>query len=339
MSRQAKVVVTNKAFPQTIALLREHFEVVTNDRESPMRAVDLVALSTDADGIMAFMPDRIDDAFLASCDRLKIIACALKGFDNFDVEACTRRGIWVSIVPDLLTEPTAELAIGLAIGIGRHVLAADHVVRSGAFAGWRPNFYGTSLDGSTVAIIGAGRVGCAIARKLSGFSTTVLMYDTRSQPALPGNARLTALDEALGKADFVMLAVPLETDTHQMVDRKWLSRLKPGALLINPARGSVVNEAAVAEALASGQLGGYAADVFECEEWARSDRPANVHPGLLQQSERTLFTTHIGSAVTAVRMAIERDAALNLIEALSDGKPHGAINHPELAGTRATRCA
>lgn len=336
MSRKPKVIVTNKAFPQTIALLREHFEVIVNDSESPLPAGKLATLCSDADGIMAFMPDRIDDAFLASCPRLRIVACALKGFDNFDVPACTRRGIWVSIVPDLLTEPTAELAIGLAIGIGRHVPAADRVIRSGAFAGWRPKFYGTSLDGSTVAIIGAGRVGCAIARKLSGFSATVLMHDIKAQHALPQNARPTSIEDALKNADFVILAVPLSAGTHHMVDREWLSQLKPGALLINPARGSVVNEAAVAEALASGQLGGYAADVFECEEWARSDRPANVHPGLLLQTECTLFTTHIGSAVTTVRMAIEHDAAANLIEALSGKTPHGAINLPVDAAAKST---
>ena len=113
--------------------------------------------------MIAFMPDSVDDAFLAACPKLRIIACALKGFDNFDVAACTRRGIWITAVPDLLTAPTAELAGGLTIGLARHITAGDRWVRSGAFGGWRPVLYGTGLAGSTVGIVGFGVIGRATA--------------------------------------------------------------------------------------------------------------------------------------------------------------------------------
>lgn len=322
------VVVTNRAFPETLSLLSERCDVRSNDTDEPLAREALLTMAAQAEGLIAFMPDCIDEAFLEHCPRLRVVACALKGYDNFDVDACTRRGVWVSIVPDLLTEPTAELAIGLAIGLGRHIGASDRFVRTGAFAGWRPTFYGRSLDDSTVAIIGAGRVGRAIARKLSGFSCEVLLVDAEAEPSMPANARLVDGDEALSRAHFVMLAVPLNPGTLHMVDDAWLARLRPGALLINPARGSVVAEAAVARALDEGRLAGYAADVFECEDWARPDRPGGIEPRLLAMAERTLFTTHIGSAVRDVRLAIERDAAQNLLEALAGHRPHGAINTP-----------
>lgn len=320
-----KVVVTNQAFPETIALLETRFDVVINSTGDALDAQALRVAARDAWGILAFMPDRVDQSLLDACPELRIVACALKGFDNFDVEACANRGVWLTIVPDLLTEPTAELAIGLAIALCRHLLPADTHVRSGRFTGWRPTFYGRSLDGSRVAIVGCGRVGHAIARKLAGFSCDLLMTDNDPQAYAAANASRVDLATALGRADFVFLAVPLVPSTLKMVDDEWLAQLPRGAMLINPARGSVVNEAAIADALESGQLGGYAADVFEFEDWARSDRPGSIEPRLLALADRTLFTPHIGSAVESVRRQIEHDAAQNLIEALDGMRPHGAI--------------
>jgi len=323
-----RAVVTNRAFPQTLELLAAHCDLLANHGEEPWPRPELLRVAADAQGMLAFMPDCIDEAFLDQCPGLKVIACALKGYDNFDLAACTRRGIWLSIVPDLLTEPTAELAVGLAIGLGRHIASSDRRAREGGFAGWRPTFYGRSLDGSCVAIIGAGRVGRAIARKLAGFDSELLMVDAlRSEPA-PSNARFAELAEALSRALFVFLAVPLDAGTQHMVDAAWLASMRPGALLVNPARGSVVVESAIADALLDGHLGGYAADVFECEDWARVDRPEGIEPRLLALPHRTLFTTHIGSAVHEVRAAIEHDAALNLLEGLRGERPHGAINDP-----------
>ena len=320
-----KIVVTNRAFPETLALLEPRFEVVSNPSAEALDEHALRSAARDAWGILAFMPDRVDQALLDACPQLRIVACALKGFDNFDVEACTNRGVWLTIVPDLLTEPTAELAIGFAIALSRHLLPADSHVRSGRFIGWRPTFYGRSLDGSRVAIVGCGRVGQAIARKLAGFSCEILMSDNDPQAVVPPHARRVDSATALRHADFVFLAVPLLPSTLNMVDSAWLAQLPRGALLINPARGSVVNEAAIADALESGQLGGYAADVFEFEDWAREDRPRAIEPRLLAIADRTLLTPHIGSAVESVRRQIELDAAQNLIEALDGKRPHGAI--------------
>jgi phosphonate dehydrogenase len=330
MSRP-RIVVTSRVFPETLEFLASDGDVVAPEGEEPLGGDALLAEARDARGLLAFMPDAVDEAFLERCPALRVIACALKGADNFDADACTRRGVWLTVVPDLLTAPTAELAVGLAIALARHVLAADRTVRAGAFHGWRPRLYGASLDGSAVAILGAGRVGCAIARRLSGFDCAILMADTRPGVSPPPPARLAPLKDAVVAADFVFLALPLDASTLHVVDREMLGRFKPGALLINPARGSLVDEAAVADALAAGRLAGYAADVFEFEDWRRPDRPAAIEPRLLRAADRTLFTTHLGSAVTRVRRAIELDAAANIREVLRGGRPHGAVNRPVTA--------
>ena len=323
-----RVVVSCRVFPETLDLLAERCEVIANQTGEALPPGTLRERCRTADALMAFMPDSIDAAFLDACPDLRVIGCALKGFDNFDVAACTDRGVWVSIVPDLLTEPTAELAVGLMIGIGRNVTAGDRLVRSG-FAGWRPVLYGTGLADSVVGIVGMGRVGEAIAERLQGFRATVLYYDavrvTEEKEQRLG-LTYTGLRPLAGESDFVVAALPLTAETHHMIGAEFIGAMKKGALLVNPARGSVVDEEAVAGALDAGRLGGYAADVFAFEDWALPGRPQRIPKELLYDRERTLFTPHIGSAVIDVRRAIERDAALNILEALDGGTPHGAIN-------------
>ena len=320
-----RIVVTCRAFPETVALLREHGEVIANDGEAPWSPARLRDTCREADAMLAFMPDRVDAAFLEDCPRLRIVACALKGYDNFDVEACAARGIWLTIVPDLLTDPTAELTIGLMIGLGRRLLAADTTMRRGDFAGWRPVLYGHSIDGATVGLLGGGAVGRAIASRLSGFGCRTLVHDRAPGATLPPNARWATLDETVASADWLIVALPLTAGTRHLVDAALLARMKSGARLVNPGRGSVVDEHAVAEALQAGRLGGYAADVYELEDWALDDRPRTIDPRLLADTARTLFTPHIGSAVESVRRAIELDAATNIVEALRGERPHGAI--------------
>lgn len=275
------------------------------------------------------MPDAADAALLAACPRLKLIAGALKGADNFDLEACTRRGVWFSLVPDLLTVPTAELTIALMIGLGRHLLAGDRWVRSGRFRGWQPRFYGVGLAGRNVGYFGMGVIGRAVAERLRAFGVQQRYCDpvalaAHEERAL-GLTRVAALEALLEWADYLVLAAPLTPQTTQVIDARALSRIKPGCLLINPSRGSLVDEAAVLEALERGRLGGYAADVFEMEDWARPDRPRAIAPAL-RRHPATLFTPHLGSAVTEVRRAIERRAAENILDALHGRIPRDAVN-------------
>jgi phosphonate dehydrogenase len=284
---------------------------------------------------MVFMPDSLDESFLESCPGLRIVAAALKGYDNFDVAACTRRGVWFTIVPDLLSEPTAELALGLLLGLSRHIPEGDRFVRSGEFAGWRPRFYGSGLTGKTLGIVGMGGVGQALAQRLRGFDLKVVYCDPQPLPEDEEKPlKLTRLPfpELLQGSDYVVLAVPLTSSTLHLLDTATLGLMKPGSLLINPGRGSVVHEEAVAQALAQGRLQGYAADVFEFEDWARPGRPREIPRALLENTGQTLFTPHLGSAVDEVRRDIALEAAGNILQALRGEPPRGAINRPDEAG-------
>lgn len=324
----SKVVISNLVHPEIVDLLSSHAEVITNQTDVPLSREALMEKCRDADALIAFMPDSIDETFLKECPNLKIIACALKGYDNFDLDACARRDIWVTIVPDLLTAPTAELAVGLMIAIGRNLGPGENWIRSGQFDGWRPKFYGTSLDGSTIGILGAGAVGKAIARRLAGFRCQLLYHDqTRLDPDQEDDLRMqrAALQELTARSDFIVLALPLTPSTFHLVDDDFVAGMKKGSYLVNPARGSLVKESAVTEALHSGHLAGYAADTFECEEWARSDRPKSIHAGLLEH-ENVVLTPHLGSAVDVVRREIEREAVENVIQFLNGEPPKGAIS-------------
>lgn len=327
-----RVVITHRVHDEVLARLEPHCELVTNQSNRTLPPDSVKARVSTADAVMAFMPDRIGEDFLADCPNLKIVGAALKGYDNFDVDACTRHGVWLSFVPDLLTVPTAELTIGLTVALTRQVKAADEFVRSGEFRGWQPKFYGLGIEGTTIGIVGMGAIGKAIATRLQGWSSN-LLYSQPEALSADEEAKLglahTELKELLAQSDIVILALALNERTFHTINAERLALMKRGAYLVNPCRGSVVDEAAILAALNSGQLGGYAADVFEMEDWARSDRPHEISPELLAHPN-TLFTAHIGSAVRKVRLAIEQRAAENILQALRGERPRDAINSPSV---------
>jgi phosphonate dehydrogenase len=325
------VVITHRVHDQVKELLSAECRVIANDSPESWTQQEFLQQARDADGLMVFMPDSVDEHFLAQCPNLKVVAAALKGYDNFDVEACTRRGIWFTIVPDLLTQPTAELALGLALGITRNVLPGDRLIRSGNFQGWRPVLYGGGLRGRAVGIVGMGKVGQALAQLLAGFEATIF-YSDRTRLSAPEENRLRVsrldFDQLLAVSDVVVTLIPLQTGSLHLINAAALQQMKRGACLVNVGRGSVVDEEAVADALAAGRLAGYAADVFEMEDWARTDRPQTISPRLLD-SANTLFTPHLGSAVGDVRLEIELAAAKNILQALKGQDPEDAINQPK----------
>jgi phosphonate dehydrogenase len=326
------VLITNRVFPEVIALLEKFARVDANQRSDPLSRSEFLAKASNANALMVFMNDSLDSATLEHCRDLRIVSAALKGSDNFDVAACTERGIWFSVVPDLLTIPTSELAIALALGLARRILDGDKIVRSGKFRGWRPMLYGKGFSGSTAGIVGMGRLGRALAKRLAAFDMKIIYADPIALPA--GGARewgATRVDlvALFAQSDFVFLLLPLSPKTMHMVDGAMVAKMRPGSFLVNVGRGSVVDEEALAQALASGRLAGYAADVFEMEDWARSDRPKSIHPALIAQAGKTLFTPHLGSAVTERRYEIEMRAARNIVEALAGRRPPDAINEPQ----------
>ena len=330
--KKKKIVVTNRVFPETRALLEAHAQLVVNQDETPWSPERLREHCRDAFGLMAFMTDSIDADFLAACPQLRVIGAALKGYDNIDVEACTRAGVTVTIVPDLLTVPTAELAIGLMLSLGRNILGGDTAIRKGGFAGWRPTLYGAGLDGATVGILGFGLVGQAIAERLVPFRCRILASDAATQsPGDTPHIAFADMESVIAEADWLVLALPLTDATQHIIGRAAIARMKPGSRIVNPARGSLVDEAAIADALETGHLAGYAADVFECEDWARDGRPGEIEPRLLGNAARTVLTPHIGSAVVDVRRNIELSAARGIVDVLAGRAPAHAVNAP--AGT------
>ena len=218
---------------------------------------------------------------------------------------------------------------GAVLGMTRNVLAADRLVRSGKFPGWRPVLYGTGVLGKTVGVLGMGKVGQGFARLLSGFNVRMIYYDpvkmSPVQEAFFGMSR-ASFEEVLAQSDILVLMLPLNESSIHLINQQALARMKPGGYLVNVGRGSVVDEEAVARALKEGRLAGYAADVFEMEDLARADHPLTVHPGLLADADRTLLTPHLGSAVEKTRLEIELSAARNIVQALRGERPADRIN-------------
>lgn len=328
---KSKVVITHWVHDEVIAYLEDYCIPVVNDSKHSLPRKELLAKARDATGMMVFMPDCIDADFLNACPSLRVVAAALKGYDNFDVSACSKRGIWFTIIPDLLTVPTAELAIALMMGLARNVLPGDKLIRMRQFIGWRPTLYGMGIGGSTVGILGMGEVGRAVARRLRGFDAKVIYYDksplTTTEELVLGTERKT-LEQLLRVSDFLLIALPLTKQTYHLIDSSRIRLMKTGAYIVNVGRGSVVDEQAVAVALEQNEIAGYAADVFEFEDWALPSRPRVIPPALLNHPQCTLFTPHLGSAVDRVRSEIAMAAARNIVQALQGEIPRDAINRP-----------
>jgi phosphonate dehydrogenase len=332
-----QVVLTHWVHPEVIELLRRECEVIPNPSRETLSPEEVLRRTRDAQAIMVFMPDTVNEAFLQACPYLEIVSAALKGYDNFDVGACSRHGVWFTIIRESLTVPTAELGIGLLICLARRMLAGDRTIRNGQFKGWRPRLYGMGLAGRTLGLIGMGAVGQAIAKRAIGLEMEVVYHDVISlgkEKEEVWRLRNLPLEDLLSQSDFVMPLLPLKPDTFHLIDSRALARMKPGSFLVNISRGSVVDERAVAEALTSGRLAGYAADVFEMEDWARADRPRSIPPILLDDTDHTFFTPHLGSAVDDVRREVALEAARNILQALKGERPVGAINSPARRGIR-----
>jgi phosphonate dehydrogenase len=324
-----KLLLTHRVHASVLGRLAAECEVDVNDSGQILPLEEVCRRAADATAIMAFMTDRIDGRFVDACRRLRIVAGAFKGFDNIDVDACTRRGIWVTRVADLLTIPTAELAIGLLLSVSRKIVSGDRLMRCESFAGWRPILYGTGLTGKCLGIYGMGAVGQAIAERMTGFGTRTVYHDPRPLPPEREDVlrlRSVSFDELLAESDYLIVAAPLADDNLHAFDDGALDKMKRGSFLINVGRGSVVDERAVAHALRSGGLAGFAADVYEMEDRSRPSPPSAIEPALLAEIDRTVLTPHLGSAVDSVREQIELEAADNILAVLRGLTPPGAVN-------------
>jgi len=323
---QASVAVTRRIPQNGIDLLRAHcrrVDVNPHDR-APTRS-ELLELIADRDGVLTMLNDRIDDeAFDAAGPRCRVVANFAVGFNNIDIAAATRRGIVVTNTPEVLTETTADLAWALLMASARRIVESDRFLRTGRWNGWGPmQFLGQDVHGATLGLIGAGRIGTAVGRRATGFGMRVLYCDVGSQtnPTLDAmGARRVDLPELLRKSDFVSIHVPLTDQTHHLIGRDELAMMKPTAHLINTARGPIVDEEALVEALKARTIAGAGLDVYENE-------PA-LAPGLTDL-DNVVCLPHIGSAGTTTRAKMAELTATNILAVLRGERPPTPVN-PEV---------
>ena len=270
--------------------------------------------------------DRIDEALLAQCPRLKVVANIAVGINNLDLAACTRHGVLATNTPDVLNEATADHAWALLLAAARRVGESERWLRAGLWKRWTfEMFTGAEVGGTTLGILGMGRIGRAIARRAAGFSMPVIYHNRTRLPAdLEGGARHVDLPELLRESDHLVLVVPYSPEVHHIIDAAALAQMKPTAVLINIARGGVVDDRALVAALRNGQIAAAGLDVFENE-------PA-LHPGLLEL-ENVVLTPHIASSTRATRTAMAQLAMTNLRAALAGQVPPSLVN-PEVLQNR-----
>ena len=320
-----KIYIT-RLIPQAgIDLLQETCEVEINKEDRPLDRAGLPARVADKHGVIGLMTDRIDAEFFDTAKALKGYANFAVGFDNIDVPEATRRKIPVSNTPGVLTLATAELAWALIFAVARRIVETDRIMRSGNWPGWGPlQFLGLDLTGKTLGIVGAGRIGTAMALMSKGFRMRVLYTNTsgRENQTLKSElgARLVSMDELLAESDFISIHTPLTPATRHLFRAETLARMKPSAILINTARGPIIKEDDLVAELRSRGIAGAGLDVYEFEP-----RMAEGLAGL----DNAVITPHIGSATTSSRTGMALLAARNLLAMLKGERPESCLN-PEI---------
>ncbi len=313
MDSLPQVYVTRRLPGGLEARLLPHTRLrVWPERGAPARAALLAELS-DCEGLLCMLSDRIDDELFAAAPRLRVVSSLSVGVDHIDLAAARRRGIPIGHTPGVLVEATADLCFALLLAAARRIPEADAFVREGRWQRWEPDLLlGRELAGATLGILGLGAIGRAVARRAQGFGLRVRGW-TRSGRGAPG-VESVGFDALLASSDFLSLHLALAPETRGLLGRAELARVKPGAILVNTARGGIVDEAALADALRSGRLAAAALDVFEVEPL-----PAG-HPLLALPRERLVLAPHIGSATLATRTRMAELAVENLLAGLA-GRP------------------
>jgi gluconate 2-dehydrogenase len=320
-----QVLVTRAVFPEVLARLGAHFDVQANPDDTIHTKAGLIERLQGKQGAFTAGSDRIDAEVLSACPLLRVVANMAVGYNNIDIAACTARGVLATNTPDVLTETTADFGFALMMAAARRMAESEHFLRRGEWTKWAYDmFTGSDVHGATLGILGMGRIGQAIARRGAlGFGMRVL-YHNRSRLPAGDEAALGArwVDKAslLREADHLVLVLPYSAATHHAIGAAELALMRPTATLTNVARGGIVDDAALAQALREHRIAAAALDVFEGE-------PA-VHPALLTVPN-VVLTPHIASATVATRRAMADLAADNLIAALTGGQPPTPIN-PEV---------
>lgn len=304
-----------------LRLLMEHGSVETWQGNVPPPREELLARVSESHALLCLLSDRVDAEALDASPRLKVVSSYAVGVDNIDIEAATERGICVCNTPDVLTDATADLAWALLTAAARRIPESDRFVREGRWTSWGPKLMlGQPIAGRTLGIVGMGRIGAATARRGAGFGMPILYTGRRPNPEAEQalGARFVDLDTLLRESDFVSLHVPLTPETRSMIGRDQISLMKPTAVLVNTARGSVVDQAALTEALREGRIFAAGLDVFAIEPIPQTDPLLNL--------PNVVVAPHIGSADIPAREEMARRAAQAIVDVMAGRQPAHLVN-------------
>ncbi|MBC5766207.1 2-hydroxyacid dehydrogenase [Ramlibacter albus] len=325
------ILVARAVFPETLAKLQQHFDVQANQDDVLWTKPQLIERLQGKAGAFTTGSERIDAEVLAACPGLKLCANMAVGFNNFDLAAMTARGVLATNTPDVLTETTADFGFALLMATARRITESEHFLRAGKWDRWRFDmFAGSEVHGSTLGILGMGRIGQGIAKRgAHGFGMKVIYHNrSRLSPELERacGAAYVSKEDLLRQADHLVLVLPYTPQSHHAIGAAEIALMKPTATLVNIARGGIVDDAALAQALRERRIAAAGLDVFEGEP--------KVHPDLLTVPN-VVLTPHIASATVQTRRAMAELAADNLIGFLVNGKPLTPLNPEVLQGARA----
>lgn len=307
-------------------LIREFCDTTIWQEELPPPRETLLRETRDADGLVSLLTDRVDGELLDACPRLRVVSNMAVGFDNIDIPTATERGVLAGNTPGVLTETTADFAFALLMASARRIVEGVDYVRAGRWKTWGPMLLmGADVHHATLGLVGLGRIGAEMAKRARGFDMRVLYYDVFRREDLEQSLHIeyATLEDVLAQADFVSVHTPLTPETHHLMNRERFAKMKPSAILINTARGPIVETDALVDALREGRIGGAALDVTDPEPL-----PA-VHP--LVSMPNCIIVPHIASASAATRGKMAEIAARNLIAGLK-GEPLPSGLNPDALG-------
>ena len=317
-----RVFVTREIPQAGLQILKQHFDTEVWPHYAPPTRAQLIEKISAADAMVSLLSDKIDAEVFAAAPGLKIIAQYAVGYDNIDVQEASRRGICVTNTPEVLTDSSADFAFAQLMAVARRVVEADKYVRNGQWqVAWHPSMLlGYDIHGATIGIIGAGRIGQALARRARGFSMKILYYSSSPKPEFEKElgAQRVELDTLLREADFVSLHVPLTANTRGLINAEKLGLMKKSAFLINNSRGPVVDEKALYAALTTGKIAGAALDVFASEP-TPADNP-------LLTLDNVVVAPHISSASHATRSKMAEMVAENIVAFFAGKEPPDLLN-------------
>jgi len=310
-----KVFVTYPISDEPLNVLREKYEVVINDKKTPLDKESLVSACKDADAVLCMYYDVFDKEMMDQCNKLKVISNYAVGYNNIDHEYARKKGVFVTNTPDVLTDATADLAMGLLLSVARKISEGDFVSKNGQFVSWTPTwFLGLDLSNKTIGIIGMGRIGQNFAKKVKAFNMKII-YNSKTPKRdfeKETNAVWVSKEKLLKESDFISIHVSLNEETKHMIGTKKLNIMKNNAVLINTSRGSVVDEEALANALIDKKIYGAGLDVYENEPCINKK---------LIGLDNVVLTPHIGSSTFETRIRMSEIAANNIAQTLQGEKP------------------